>query len=174
MTLGSWGGVTGRNFSIPGLNSTWNPMFESVKNEFRPKQALSIFSHWLIIIERSQNWPVLRSPISTFWDTNFVDTVTCINHSKFEGNCLVGVALTIIQTFMRWGHLTWPGDLTLRNLGLKFSKHMRKRCMITCAKNGSVTRRRFWQSGKPEGVSTTPHNWAKVNVVCSTGNLGWP
>ena len=60
---------------------------------------------------------------------------------------------------MRWGHLTWPGDLTLRDLGLKFLQHVRKRCMIRCAKNDGAARRRFWTIWKkPEGgrFSTTP------------------
>ena len=42
--------------------------------------------------------------------------------------------MTSIQFFMRWDHLTWPSDLTLRDLSLKFS-HVRKRCMIRCARN---------------------------------------
>ena len=49
---------------------------------------------------------------------------------------------------MIWGHLTWPGNLTLRVLGLKFSQHMRKRCMIMCGKNGGAARRIFCQSEK--------------------------
>ena len=58
---------------------------------------------------------------------------------------------------MRWGHLTWPGDLTLRDLSLKFSQHVRKRCMIRCVKNGAAARRRFWTIWKkPEGGSQQP------------------
>ena len=44
---------------------------------------------------------------------------------------------------MRWGHLTWPGDLTLCDLGLKFSQHLRKRCR---------------QSGKNGGRFSTDNN----------------
>ena len=96
---------------------------------FVQNRRFSIFSHWHM--ERSQNWPDLRSLISTFWDMHFIDTVTCVNRWKFQDNRSVSVALTSIQTFfMRWDHLTWPGDLTLRDLSLKFAQHMRKRCTI--------------------------------------------
>ena len=92
---------------------------------FVQKKRLSIVSHWLII-ERSQNWPELRSRISKFWDKHFIDTDTGINRWKFQRYHSVGVAMASIQTFMRWGHLTWPGDLTLSDLFLKVSQHMRK------------------------------------------------
>ena len=158
MTLESWGGVTGSNFSIQGVNSTCNPMFGSVKNGFGPKQALSIFSHWLKM-ERSQNWPDLRSPISKLWDIHFIDTVACNICWKFQGDSSVGVALTNIKTFMGWGRLTWHGDLTLRDLGLKFSQYVRKRCMIRCAKNGGAARRCFltiWKKNGRGGLNTPP------------------
>ena len=44
MTLGSRERrVTGSNFSIQGAKSTCNPMFESVKDWFRPKQTFFNF-----------------------------------------------------------------------------------------------------------------------------------
>ena len=75
------------------------------------KRRFSFFSHWLIM--RSQNWPDLRSPISKFWDINFIDTVVCSNRWKFQGNRSVGVALTNIQTFygVRSLDVTWWPDL---------------------------------------------------------------
>ena len=39
---------------------------------------------------------------------------------------------------MMGGHLTCLGDLTLPDLDLKFSQHMRKRCMVRCAKNLTI------------------------------------
>ena len=42
---------------------------------FVQNRRLSIFSHW-IIIERPQNWPDLRSPISKFRDTRLIGFYT--------------------------------------------------------------------------------------------------
>ena len=52
---------------------------------FVQKRSISIFSHWLIM-EKSQNWPDLGSPISKFRDTLFKDNVVDINRGKFQGN----------------------------------------------------------------------------------------
>ena len=55
---------------------------------------------------------------------------------KLQGDQPFGVAMTSIQTFsdVRSLDVTWsPGDVTLSDLGLKFS-HVRKRCMNMCAK----------------------------------------
>ena len=84
---------------------------------FFQKRRLSFFSHWLIM-ERSQNWPDLGSPISKFWDIHFIDTLACSNRWKFQGNRSVGVALRNIQTFYEvrsldvtwWPDLAWPGS----------------------------------------------------------------
>ena len=66
-------------------------------------------------------------------DIHFIDTVTCINRWKFQGNHSVGVDLTSIPTFMRWGHLTC--DLTLRDLDLKVSPtHAEKMYDKVCQK----------------------------------------
>ena len=69
-------------------------------------------------MERSQNWPDLRSPISKFWDIHFINTLACSNHWKFQGNRYVSVALRNIQTFYEvraldvtwWPDLAWPGS----------------------------------------------------------------
>ena len=37
--------------------------------------------------------------------------------------------------FRRWGHLSWPGDLTFGNLHLNFSGKLRKSCPNSYAKN---------------------------------------
>ena len=120
------------------VKSTCNPMLERVSNDFRPKETPFVFPHWLIM-ERSRNWPDLRSPISKFGDKHFIDTVTDINRWQFQGDRSFGVAMMSIQTFfLRWGNLAWPGDLTLSDLGLKFSQHVRKICMNRFAKNGGA------------------------------------
>ena len=87
---------------------------------FVQKRRLSIVSQ-LFIMEKSQHWPDFVSPISKFQCIHFLDAVTDINRWKFQGDRSFGVVMTSIQTFfLRWGHLTWPGDLTLSDLGLKF------------------------------------------------------
>ena len=60
-------GAFGHNIPTQGVNSTCNLMFESFWMVFVQKRRLSFFSRWLIM-ERSQNWPDLRSPISKFRD----------------------------------------------------------------------------------------------------------
>ena len=113
---------------------------------FMQKRRLSFSSHWLIM-ERSQNWPDLRSPISKFRDMRFIDTGTDINRWTFQGDRSFGVAMTNIQTC-----------LTLSDLGPKFSQSMQKRCMNSCTKNGGAPRGRFPAiCEKPEwGCSNTP------------------
>ena len=69
-------------------------------------------------MERSQNWPDLRSPISKFWDIHFIDSLACSNRWKFQGNRSIGVALRKIQTVYEvrsldvtwWPDLAWPGS----------------------------------------------------------------
>ena len=43
MTLATWLGVIGRNIPTQGVKSTCNPMFASVLNVFRAKEAPFIF-----------------------------------------------------------------------------------------------------------------------------------
>ena len=86
-------------------------------------------------MERSQNWPDLGSRISKFRDIHLIDTGTGVNRWKFQGYRSFGVAVTNIQSFSRWSHLTWPAGLTFSELGLKFSQHLRKRGTKRCAKN---------------------------------------
>ena len=72
---------------------------------FVQKRRLSYFSHGLIM-ERSKNWPDLRSPISKFRDLRFIDTGTFINRWKFQGDRSFGVAMRNIQSFFFWGEVT--------------------------------------------------------------------
>ena len=160
MTLVTWGGATVRNIPIQGITRTCNPMFESTSNGFCPKEEpISIFSH-LLIMERSQNWPDVRSPISFFRNIRSIHTGTDINRWKFQGDRSFGVAMTNIQNLSEVRSLDVTCSyLTMSDLGPKFSQSVRKRCMNSCAKNGGAPRRRFPAIGeKPEGggVQTPP------------------
>ena len=92
---------------------------------FGQKRRLSIFSHWLIM-ERSQNWTDLRSPISKFREIHFVyhyynyciHYVYCvyccfISCSKLQSDQSLGVAVTGIETFnvVRSLDVIWWPDL---------------------------------------------------------------
>ena len=132
MVMGHW-----LQYSDSGVKSTCNPMFESVSNGFLPKETLFIF------LPLTYNGEVAK--LTSPWVTDiqiprytFIDTGTNTNRWKFGGDRAFGVAMTSIQTFLRWGHLTWPGDLTLRDMGLKFSQLVRKRCLNRHAKNGGA------------------------------------
>ena len=67
-------------------------------------------------MERSQNWPDLRSPILNFQDIHFIATVTDINRCNFQWDQFFGVAVTWIQAFSElrslvvtwWPDLEWP------------------------------------------------------------------
>ena len=85
---------------------------------FVQKRRLSTFFQWLII-EKSQNWPDLRSLMSNLCDDHFIDTVTHINRWKVQGDRSFGVGImTSIQTFSEvrsfnvtwWPDLEWPGS----------------------------------------------------------------
>ena len=65
---------------------------------FSFKRGAFIFLPLTIV---SQNWPDLRSLIWKFWDTDLIETVTHINRWKFQGDRSFGVAMMIIQTFLR-------------------------------------------------------------------------
>ena len=124
---------------------------------FVQNNRFSIFSHWLIM-ERSQNWPNLCSLISKFWGIHFIDTYL-YQSLKVSRQLFGRCSFASIQTFMRWGHLTCPGNLTLRDMGLNFSKHMRKRCLIRLKKAVALRAAVFWQSEKNrKGVLKSPHH----------------
>ena len=109
-----------------------------------------------LTMERSQNWLDLRSPISKFWYIHFIAILICINRWKFQGIIQSVKLWRAFKRFMKWGHLTWPGDMTLSDVGLKFLQHMLKGCMNRCAKK----RWTIWKHGVGEGeVSTlnSPH-----------------
>ena len=101
----------------------------SVSNGFLPKEAPFIFLPLAYNGEVAKlAWPC-RSRISKFRDIYFIDTGTDINRWKFPGDrCSYDEHWNLF-----WGHLTWPGDLTLSDLGLK-CLHVRKRCINSYTK----------------------------------------
>ena len=106
----------------PAGDLLWTEMTLATESRivFFQNRRLSFFSLWLIM-ERSHNWPNLGSRVYKFRDIYFIATGTDINRWKFQGYRAFGVAMMSIQFFfLRWGHLTWPGDL-----GLKFLQQVR-------------------------------------------------
>ena len=72
--------------------------------------------------------------------------------------------------FWTWDHLTWPGDVTLNDLGLNFLNNVWKGCVKRYAKNGGFARRRFYAIGeKPDGGVSKhpPPGPARVKGTCS-------
>ena len=147
MTLTTWGGVTGLNILIQGVKCIYVIQCLSVSNCFVQKRRLSIFSHCLIMV-RSRNWPDLGSSILKFQEKHFIDNVTDISRSQ-GGQSYLWLALKLFQ---RWGHLTWPGDLTLNDLDLKFKQNVRNGCMNRFFEKDITPRCCFWDiCEKPEG-----------------------
>ena len=91
-----------------------------------------IFPH-CFIMGMSQNSSDLRSQISKFRDIRFVGPLTLITYMKLQSDRSKGVARARVWIFWRLGHWTWPGDLTLGDLGLKFSHDVRKIYQNSCA-----------------------------------------
>ena len=71
VTSTTWGEVTGRNIPIHCVKFTFSRCLRVFRMIFVQKRRLSIFSRWLIM-ERSKNWPCLRSPISKLRDNHFI------------------------------------------------------------------------------------------------------
>ena len=129
------------------------------------KRRLPIFSHWFQM-ERSQNWPDLRSPIpkseiNSYSYYQIAILITSINFWKFQCHRSVGVAMTRHSNFF-WGKLTWR-DLVARpwvTLVWKFHNMYGKRCMNRCAKkkNSDALRRCVWdiREKKKQGVFKHP------------------
>ena len=146
-------------------------MFESVSNGFCPKEAPFIFLPLTYykggVAKLTWSWVTdIKIPRHTFY---FINIIMDINHWTFQGDRSVGVAITSIHFFLRWGHLTWSGNLPLSDLGLNFS-HVRKRCISRCAKNGRAPRLTFLDiSENPEGGIQTPPppllGMARVNIA---------
>ena len=92
------------------------------------KEALERFFHCLIVVWL-ENWPDLRSPKSKLQDINFVGTGALINSWKFYIDPLKLQPRRNRKYFWTLGHLTWPGEMTWDDLGLKFSGKVREGCM---------------------------------------------
>ena len=134
MTSGTWRGVIGCNCPIQGVKSNCNPMFANVEKNVGPKEVpFNFLTLTYNGVVAKLTWPLVND-IKIIRGYAVYRSFTHINRWKFQDDRSVGVAMTSIQTFfLRWGPLTWPGNLTLCDLGLKFS-HVRKRCMDRCDK----------------------------------------
>ena len=128
------------------------------------KRRLSFFSYWLIM-ERSQKWPDLWSRISKIRDIHFIDTGTCMYQMLKVSRWLSIWCRYDEHSNFFWGEVTWR-DLTLSDLGLKFSQHMRKRCINRYTKNGGSAPpflrylRKTWR-----GCSNTPSGPTRVRLA---------
>ena len=115
------------------------------------------FSHCLIM-GRSQNWPDLRSPRSKIRDIRFVAIdVLMISWKLYIDR--PRTVFTVASQIFSGGRvrLTWPGDLTWGDPGIKFSEMVRNWWLIRYAKNGGTKRRRFFAiREKPHGGVPPP------------------
>ena len=144
--------------------------FHSYKFKIKHKTGSLIFAHWLIM-GRSRKWPDLRSPISKIKDIHFVgtdDLITFLKFHNFSSNTVAGARLYFF--FVRYGHLTWPGDLTLHDPGSKLSQKLPKRWEIRyvkirrrCAPPFSCYPRKT--AGGGGGGAQTPPSRAKVKSM---------
>ena len=131
MTFATWWGVTGRNIPNQGVKFICNPMIGSSSNGFRPKEAPFIFLPLTYNGEITKlTWP---------WVTDikiprFLDTATDINCWKFQGDRSLGYPWRAFKLVLRWGHLTWPGDLTLSDLSEVFTTCAEKMYEQVCQK----------------------------------------
>ena len=129
MTSVAWWGVTGRNCPIHGVKFTCKLMFESVSNGFRPKVALIMDFNGEVT---KLTWPevadikILRFTLYSY----------CYGYQSLKvarrsvSRCISDEH----ENFLRWGHLALPGDLTLRDLGLKFFQLVRNEVWIDVLK----------------------------------------
>ena len=132
---------------------------------FVQTRSLSFFSHWLIM-ERSQNWPDLRSPISKFRDIRFIDTGTDINRWKFQSVtwCSYDENSKFFWGEVTWSDLvTWPWVTWVRN----FHKVCGKGVWTAVPKTAALRAAVFQLSSKNlrgGGCSNTPPGPARVKV----------
>ena len=104
------------------------------------KRGAFHFSHWLIM-ERSQNWSGLGSPISKFQDIYFIDTGTDINRWTFQGDWAFGVAIKSIQTLSEvrsldvtwWPDLEWPGSEIFTICAERMYQQVYQKMVVLCA-----------------------------------------
>ena len=155
--LATWRRVTGHNILTQVVKYTLNPIFERVLNDFRPKEAPFMF---LLLTYNGEvaklTWPWvahIKIPRYTFHRYWYGYPSLKVSRQSFS-RCSFDK-----QTLYRWGHLTWPGDLTLRDLDLKFSQHMQKRCMNRYTKNGGALDIRV----KPDGGRKNAPSTARAN-----------
>ena len=109
--VATWRGVTGRNISTQGVKLTCNPMFESVSNDFLPKEESFIFPiHFGKVAKLTWPWvtdiKILRYKFYRYWygyQSLKVSRWSCIRCSYMMS----------IQTFseVRSLDVTWGPDL---------------------------------------------------------------
>ena len=113
---------------------TYKRMFKNVNNDIRPNKTS--FKFIPLTYQRAQNWPVLRSSISTFRDYHFIRVYYSYQSLKVSRRSFRRSYDEHSNLF--WGEatghdLTWWPKLTFSDLGLKFA-HMPERCIKKCAK----------------------------------------
>ena len=111
-----------------------------------------------IPLGRSQNWPDHRSPISKFWEILFERPVALINRWGFQSDRLGHV----FEFFRSSGHWTWPGDLTLGDLGYNFHSRCGKdawKCGSAAAFNKFVITLRLVLFKRPP-----PARWGLMQI----------
>ena len=91
------------------------------------KGSNRVFPHWLIM-ERSRDWPDLRSPISKIRNIQIVGIYTLMKSCKFQIFRIATVGWARLQTFLvvRSLNVTWWPDLT--DLGSTFLHNVRNWC----------------------------------------------
>ena len=70
------------------------------------------------------------------------------------------MAVTRLESFRRWGHLTWPGDMTLGDLDLQFSGKFRNSCPNSCAKKTvalhGLVKAHYWEQKTKQNKNVQP------------------
>ena len=125
------------------------------------------FSHCLIM-RRSQNWPDLRSLRSKIRDIRFVGNDGFMISWNLYMDRSRTVSTVASQIFQEIGSL----DLTWDDPGTKFSEKVRNWWLISNAKNGGASRRRFFAILEKPQVGEFKHlppSRARVNIASKVG-----
>ena len=103
---------------------------------------------------RSRNWPDLWWQISKIRDIQVVGIYDLMKRWRFETNRISSVATAQPQSQKPVLTLTWPGDLTFGDLGLKILHKVSNSIVSRYWKNGGAARRRF------SAIREKPEGWA--------------
>ena len=145
------------------------------------KGSNRVFPHWLIM-ERSRDWPDLRSPISKIRNKQIVGIYTLMKFCKFQIFRIATVGWARLQTFLvvRSLNVTWWPDLTWP--GINILTQCAKVDVEIAMQNLATLRTAVFspQAKNPRGVKMTPHQWKvtawllsrdKVNLTSDTLNI---